>query len=44
MLKKILVIEDEFPVRANILELLEAEEFDAVGAENGFFGVRANFM
>lgn len=38
MLKKILVIEDEFPVRANILELLEAEEFDAVGAENGFFG------
>ena len=38
-MKKILVIEDEPPVRANILELLEAEDFDAVGAENGFIGV-----
>ncbi|KJH70779.1 response regulator [Aliterella atlantica] len=37
-MKKILVIEDEPPVRANILELLEAEEFEAVGAENGFIG------
>lgn len=37
-MKKILVIEDEPAVRANILELLEAEDFDAVGAENGFMG------
>lgn len=37
-MKKILVIEDEPDVRANIIELLEAEEFNVVGAENGFFG------
>lgn len=37
-MKKILVIEDEALVRANILELLEAEDFDVVGAENGFIG------
>ena len=37
-MKKILVIEDEPPVRANILELLEAEDFEAVSAENGFIG------
>ncbi len=37
-MKKILVIEDEPPVRANILELLEAEDFDVIGAENGFIG------
>lgn len=37
-MKRILVIEDEPPVRANILELLEAEDFEAVGAENGFIG------
>lgn len=37
-MQKILVIEDEPPVRANILELLEAEDFEAVGAENGFIG------
>jgi CheY-like chemotaxis protein len=37
-MKKILVIEDEPPVRANILELLEAEDFDGVGAANGFIG------
>ena len=37
-MRKILVIEDETPVRANILELLEAEDFEAVGAENGFIG------
>lgn len=37
-MKKILVIEDEPAVRANILELLAAENFDAVGAENGFMG------
>ncbi|PPS46023.1 response regulator transcription factor [Chroococcidiopsis sp. TS-821] len=37
-MKKILVIEDEADVRANIIELLEAEDFHVVGAENGFFG------
>ncbi|OKH29044.1 response regulator transcription factor [Chroogloeocystis siderophila] len=37
-MKKILVIEDEPDVRANIIELLEAEEFHVVAAENGFFG------
>lgn len=37
-MKKILVIEDEPLVRANILEILELEEFDVVGAENGLFG------
>ena len=36
---KILVIEDEEPVRANILEILEAENFEAAGAENGQIGV-----
>ena len=35
----ILVIEDEESVRSNILELLEAEDFHAIGAENGFNGV-----
>lgn len=33
---KILVIEDEELVRANIAELLDAEEHDVVTAENGF--------
>lgn len=37
---KILVIEDQEPVRSNILEILEAENFEAVGAENGQIGVR----
>lgn len=35
----ILVIEDEETVRENILELLDAEEFDAIGAENGRIGL-----
>ncbi|MBD2095486.1 EAL domain-containing protein [Trichocoleus sp. FACHB-591] len=39
-MKKILVIEDDLPVRENILELLEAEAFDAIGAENGAVGVQ----
>lgn len=37
-MKKILVIEDELTVRSNILEILEFEQFDAVGAENGLIG------
>ncbi len=37
---KILVIEDEQPVRANILDLLEAEEFNVLVAENGAIGLQ----
>lgn len=36
---KILVIEDEETIRANILDLLEAEGFEALGAANGRIGV-----
>lgn len=36
---KILVIEDEEDVRANLLELLEAENFDTLEAKNGKIGV-----
>ncbi|HIK10550.1 MAG TPA: EAL domain-containing protein [Oscillatoriaceae cyanobacterium M33_DOE_052] len=36
---KILVIEDEEIVRANILEILESGEFEAIGAENGRIGI-----
>lgn len=36
---KILVIEDEQLVRENILDLLEAEGFEGIGAENGHVGV-----
>jgi two-component system, OmpR family, alkaline phosphatase synthesis response regulator PhoP len=39
MMAKILVIEDEVTVRANIAELLEAEDYEVVTAENGFFGI-----
>lgn len=38
-MKKILVIEDELSVRQNLLDLLDAEDFDAVGAENGRIGI-----
>ncbi|HBB31015.1 MAG TPA: GGDEF domain-containing response regulator [Cyanobacteria bacterium UBA9273] len=38
-MKKILVIEDEEFVRENILELLEAEGWEAIGAENGRIGI-----
>lgn len=37
---KILVIEDELAIRENILELLDAEEFEALGAENGKIGIQ----
>ena len=37
---KILVIEDEELVRANILEILESEDFDAIGAKNGSIGIQ----
>lgn len=36
---KILVIEDEETVRENILELLDAEGFEALAAENGRIGL-----
>lgn len=36
---KILVIEDEHLVRENIVERLEAEDYDTVSAENGLDGV-----
>jgi two-component system, OmpR family, alkaline phosphatase synthesis response regulator PhoP len=39
MAKKILVIEDEQPVRINILDLLEAEGFETMGADNGEMGM-----
>jgi CheY-like chemotaxis protein len=38
-MRKILVIEDEKFIRDNLLELLEIENFEAVGAENGSVGV-----
>lgn len=37
---KILVIEDEKPVRTNIVDLLSVEGFDAIGAENGHAGLQ----
>ncbi|MFN8361162.1 MAG: response regulator [Candidatus Kapaibacterium sp.] len=39
-MKKILVIEDEEPVRMNIVELLELEGYDVLQAENGRIGLR----
>ncbi|MBE9126439.1 MULTISPECIES: GGDEF domain-containing response regulator [unclassified Coleofasciculus] len=39
MTKKILVIEDETFVRENILELLDAEGIEGIGAENGNIGI-----
>lgn len=38
-MKKILVIEDEEFIRDNLIELLEIEGFEAIGAENGFIGL-----
>lgn len=37
---KILVIEDEDSIRENILEILDAEEFETAEAENGSIGIR----
>ncbi|MEG5015421.1 MULTISPECIES: response regulator [unclassified Microcoleus] len=37
---KILVIEDEESIRENILELLEAENFEGMGAINGQVGIK----
>lgn len=38
-MKKILVIEDETDVREVVLDILEAENFDVIGAPNGRIGV-----
>jgi signal transduction histidine kinase len=38
-MKKILVIEDEQPLRESILDLLDAEDFEVFGAGNGKAGV-----
>ena len=38
---KILVIEDEGPIRNNLERLLRAEGYEVVTAENGALGVRA---
>lgn len=38
-MRKILVIEDESLIRENLLELLEIEGFEAIGADNGQAGV-----
>lgn len=38
-MRQILVIEDEEAIRANITDLLEAENFDVIAAENGRVGV-----
>lgn len=40
---KILVIEDEESVRENILDLLEAEDFDTIAAANGRIGLQLAF-
>jgi DNA-binding response OmpR family regulator len=37
---KILVIEDDRPVRAGILALPETENFDVIDAKNGQLGVQ----
>jgi CheY-like chemotaxis protein len=39
-MKKILVIEDEEIILNNTIELLELENFEAIGAENGIIGVQ----
>lgn len=41
---KILVIEDDYSVRDNLLHLLETEEFEALGASNGKIGVELAFQ
>ena len=38
-IKTILVIEDEEFILSNMIELLEAEEFNAIGADNGLTGL-----
>ena len=40
LMQKILVIDDEQPFREAVLELLEVEGFQAIGAENGQMGVQ----
>lgn len=37
---RILIIEDERFIRDNLLELLEMEGFEAIGADNGTIGIK----
>ncbi len=37
---KILIIDDEDTIRQNVIELLHAEKFEAIGAENGQLGIQ----
>ena len=39
-MSKILVIEDEDDIRSNICEMLGAEDFSVIGAENGLVGIQ----
>ena len=39
MMAKILVIEDEAPIRERIIKMLHFEGFEAIGADNGAVGV-----
>jgi len=36
---KILIIEDEADVRANLIDLLELEDYEVLEAENGLIGI-----
>ncbi len=38
-MKKILVIEDEAPLRESVIDLLAAENYEAIGAESGSVGI-----
>jgi DNA-binding response OmpR family regulator len=40
-LKKVLVIDEDEALRSNILDLLEAEAFDGIGAADGREGIEA---
>jgi PleD family two-component response regulator len=39
-MKKILVIEDDEPIRESIVEILQYEDYDAIGAHNGITGLQ----
>ena len=43
-MKKILVIEDEAPLREDILEILDCLDFECLGAENGVVGVKQAYQ
>ena len=43
-MKKILVIEDDQPIRISILELLTIEKFEGIGAEDGNEGWKIKLL